>query len=118
MELCGPNPPGPGPALGAQGPVRRHRRSAARVATALAGLVVAASCLVGAVSPAAPAAAAPASHSQPVSSHNFAPSTWIETWSTGPLPDVGASIAESSPTPATLEGQPSVVAVSYTHLRA
>ena len=61
------------------------------------------------MSPAAPAAAAPASHSQPVSSHNFAPSTWIETWSTGPLPDVGASIAESSPTPATLEGQPSVV---------
>ncbi len=61
------------------------------------------------MSPAAPAAAAPASHSQPVSSHNFEPSTWNETWSTGPLPDVGASIAESSPIPATLEGQPSVV---------
>ncbi|HTZ08136.1 MAG TPA: PQQ-binding-like beta-propeller repeat protein, partial [Acidimicrobiales bacterium] len=37
------------------------------------------------------------------------PSGWTETWSTGPLPDVGQPIALSSPVPADLDGQPSVV---------
>ena len=32
-----------------------------------------------------------------------------ETWTSGPLPDAGAPIAQSSPTPVTLDGQPSVV---------
>ncbi len=35
--------------------------------------------------------------------------TFTETWSTGPLADAGSPIAESSPTPVTLDGQPSVV---------
>jgi len=37
------------------------------------------------------------------------PSGWSETWSTGPLPDDGQPIALSSPVPADLDGQPSVV---------
>jgi hypothetical protein len=32
-----------------------------------------------------------------------------ETWSTGPLPDAGTPIAQSSPTPVTLGGRPAVV---------
>jgi hypothetical protein len=35
--------------------------------------------------------------------------TVTETWSTGPLPDAGSPIAQSSPIPVTLDGQPSVV---------
>ncbi len=35
--------------------------------------------------------------------------TITETWSTGPLDDAGMPIAESSPVPMTLDGQPSVV---------
>jgi PQQ-like domain len=37
------------------------------------------------------------------------PSGWNETWSTGPLPDVGDPIALSSPIPADLDGQAAVV---------
>ncbi len=37
------------------------------------------------------------------------PSGWNETWSTGPLPDVGDPIALSSPIPADLGGQAAVV---------
>ncbi len=37
------------------------------------------------------------------------PSGWTETWSSGPLSDIGQPIAESSPIVATLDGQPSVV---------
>jgi hypothetical protein len=37
------------------------------------------------------------------------PPGWTLTWSTGPLPDAGAPIALSSPVPADLDGQPSVV---------
>ena len=42
-----------------------------------------------------------------------------ETWSTGPLNDIGAPIAQSSPVPVTLDGQPSVVVGDRTgHLYA
>ncbi len=37
------------------------------------------------------------------------PTGWTETWSTGALPDAGRPIALSSPVPANLDGQPSVV---------
>ncbi len=37
------------------------------------------------------------------------PTGWSETWSTGPLADVGQPIALSSPIPAVLDGQPSIV---------
>ena len=37
------------------------------------------------------------------------PAGWTMTWSTGALPDAGQPIALSSPTVATLDGQPSVV---------
>src|SRR5450631_4350001 len=37
------------------------------------------------------------------------PAGWTQTWSTGALPDAGQPIALSSPVPADLDGQPSVV---------
>ncbi len=42
-------------------------------------------------------------------SFNTLPTDWTETWSTGSLPDAGAPIAFSSPVPADLDGQGSVV---------
>jgi hypothetical protein len=44
-----------------------------------------------------------------VPSHVVPPVSWTETWSTGPLADIGQPIAMSSPTVANLDGQPSVV---------
>jgi hypothetical protein len=41
--------------------------------------------------------------------HVGLPSGWTETWSTGPLADIGQPIALSSPVEADLDGQPSVV---------
>ncbi len=80
-----------------------------RFRTVLAVLVGTAACLAPAVA-VGPAGAigstgragAPAQSSAP-------PLPIIETWSTGSLADIGAPIAQSSPIPATLGGQPSVV---------
>jgi hypothetical protein len=63
----------------------------------------------------APAGAAPASTSdavapaRPAVTDALSGSSFVETWTTGHLPDDGGPIAMSSPVPVTLDGQPSVV---------
>ena len=59
--------------------------------------------------PTAPAQAAPPSGVHLFTDLAGLPSGWTETWSTGPLPDVGDPIALSSPIPANLGGQSAVV---------
>jgi hypothetical protein len=76
------------------------------------GASVVAACLptggVGAAGAAGPPERRPALHSVTLRILQGSP-TITETWSTGPLDDAGTPIAESSPVPVTLDGQPSVV---------
>jgi hypothetical protein len=83
-------------------PTRRSRAGSAVVTVALSAAAVAGMlCLASDV---APVPAAGGAVVRP-----WTMPTITETWSSGPLPDAGTPIAQSSPTPVTLGGQPSVI---------
>ena len=81
-------------------------RSRAAFAVLAGTAVLAAACLVGA---AVPGTAGAMGFVEPGDVHSLVMPSITETWSTGALDDVGGPIAQSSPTPVTLDGQASVV---------
>jgi hypothetical protein len=81
-------------------------RAVLRTIAAIAALASAPALLAGS---AAPTAAAPSPTPHLFADFAGLPSGWSETWSTGPLPDVGDPIALSSPIPADLGGRAAVV---------
>jgi hypothetical protein len=97
------------PAPSVTQPTKAAARPAALAAAALALLVASLSVVMvtSAPTPAAADTARPAGWARPAEVGQ--PAGWTETWSTGPLADVGQPIALSSPVEADLDGQVSVV---------
>jgi len=94
-------------------PTARPRLRVALVAL-IGAAVIAGACLAAAPAPVAAGAAGVASNTVTTATGTATAITGVvpvinETWSTGPLADAGTPIAQSSPVPVTLGGQPSVV---------
>jgi len=88
------------------------RPSFRTVLVGAATATIAAACLVPSMAAGASGASGAAGSTSRTGSVARSPAvlpTINETWSTGPLADAGAPIAQSSPVPVTLGGQPSVV---------